>query len=374
MKKTLAIMLAVLSLTASIVGCGGKESATEATTSAQTTTETEKQDSVETEAPVEETTKAVEPLDLTGLWVQENPAEESYMAAEIKEEGVIGVFFVIQGDDTPWTYWVGTYDAPTDDKDKYSWVSESTYSGNGLLASSDSTKKFSYKDGKLSYPISIQGKSGTLTLVRGDWDTSNIPDSAFGSVKASQVDLKPLEIKDSQWFVKDGKWLYYYVTLHNPNEDIAIDLPSFRITARDANGVLLGTEDQTLSIIYPGQDFTHGVQAFSVDEVPEIVEFEVLEPEEYNLKKASVLDEYIPLEVVNAGARSDKVMGEISNPNSYDIDSAIVVAICKNKAGEIIDINTTFVDDVKAGTNTPFSMSSYVDDEIDSIECYANQW
>lgn len=167
---------------------------------------------------------------------------------------------------------------------------------------------------------------------------------------------------------------YNFLDVYNPNKDLVVEFPTIRITARDANGALLGTEDQTLSVIYPEQDFVHGFQAFEVEEIPETVEFEALKPEEYNLSKASVKEEYKPLEAVNVAVRSNKIVGEVNNPNNRNFENSVVTVICKNKAGEVVGIETTFVDDVKAGGNTPFEISVYDTSDIASFEAFANQW
>ena len=153
-----------------------------------------------------------------------------------------------------------------------------------------------------------------------------------------------------------------------------MNLPGFRITARDANGGLLGTTEQYLSVIYPGQDFVFGTQAFEVGSMPENVEFEPLAVEDYNLKNAGGMQEYKPLEVVNANLSSDNILGEINNPNDYDLDQVTLVAICRNAAGELIGVENTYVSDVKANATTPFSGYAYIEGEVASIECYANQW
>ena len=67
-------------------------------------------------------------------------------------------------------------------------------------------------------------------------------------------------------------------------------------------------------------------------------------------------------------------MGEISNPNDYAIDTVYVLAICRNENDEVVAIKSTFVDNVKAGENTPFSISLYSNKEIKSAVFYANQW
>lgn len=380
MKKNLKVLFTAI-LTVSLIGCGsasGNSGADSSQSKPESAGQSEKKDdsskSEDAAGKPAVSEEIPETADLTGLWVQENKDENNYMAAVIRDDGKIGVFFILEGDETPWTYWVGTYEVPADGKKEFSWISENTYDGNGLMASGDETKEFTYKDDKISYPITIQGESGTITLVRGEWDASGIPESVFTAEKAAKADFQNIEISDSGWFVKNNEWLYYYVVLHNPNDKIAVELPGFRVTARDADGMLLGTGDQYLSVIYPGQDFVYGSQAFSVDEMPDTVEFEMLETEDYNLKNISMMDEYKPLEVVNAGIKSEKLLGEINNPNDYDLDSAIIVAICRNSEGEVINIETTFADDIKAGKLTPFSTSIYLDENPDSVEFFANQW
>lgn len=315
------------------------------------------------------------PLELTGLWVQDNHAE-TYLAAKITQD-TIGVFFIMEGDDLPWTYWVGTFTAPSAATDTYQWESKNTYSGNGLLASNAEKKQFSYSKGKISFEVTMMGETATVFLERGEWDVSNIPVD-LEKVASSQptAEFKPLEILDSGYLLKNNEWLYYYVDLYNPNNDYAVEFPSIRITARDADNILLGTENQTLSIIYPNQHFIYGSQAFSVDAVPETVTFEAIEPDDYNIKNAATLEPYQPLEVVNTALRSDKIVGEIQNNNAQDYDMACIVALLKNSSGDLVGIESTFVNNVKANGTTPFDISLFLNGNmaIDNYDIFANLW
>lgn len=316
----------------------------------------------------------VESLDLTGLWIEDGKTEsETHMVATIRDDGKIGVFFILEDDPTPWTYWVGTYEAPQNNEKEYSWTSDSTYGGSGMLASSASTKDFKYSGGKLSYEVTINGNTRIVELIRGDWDTSNIPTSAFGSVNSSEKGIKNIEIKESSWYM-DGDYLYYFVVLHNANDEIAVEYPSFRITARDGNDVLLGTEEQTLSIIYPGQDFYYGSQAFSVDEVPTKVDIEMLPSENYHLKRANTLAEFKPLEVINTATRKDKFVGEISNPNNVSLDCVVVIVVGRDADGKVVYVDQTYVDNVGANSTVPFSVSNFGETDIPDVKYYANQW
>ena len=81
-----------------------------------------------------------------------------------------------------------------------------------------------------------------------------------------------LDIAESGYTMIEGGFLYCSVKVHNPNTDLAILYPTIRITARDASGALLGTQDQTLSTIYPQQDFWYSGQLLQVDEAPSSVD------------------------------------------------------------------------------------------------------
>lgn len=139
MKKIMTLMLAVI-LCVGLVACGGGGNDDQAA----------------------ETPKA--PLDLTGTWA---PADkgDSYQEAVIKD-GTIEINWVSDGGDTKSLYWAGTYVAPTDPTDEYSWTSENDKekTGGALMASGDGTKEFKYKDGVLSYEASAMGTTKTVKL------------------------------------------------------------------------------------------------------------------------------------------------------------------------------------------------------------------
>ncbi len=194
------------------------------------------------------------------------------------------------------------------------------------------------------------------------------------SSRKESSDFEGLKIVASGWYL-DGKYLKYYIDLYNPSDSITVDLPKYSVTARDANGVLLGNRDHTLSIIYPGQHFIYGSQGFSVDEEPSTVEFEPLAYKDYNLKDVSITGEYEPLEVVNTAIRSDKLVGEVSNPGTKTYDKVIVVALSKDESGTLIFVDSTFVDDVKPGESVAFDISHWKKlDENSVVEYYAYEW
>lgn len=149
MKKKIVAMLLVGAMALSITACGG-----------------DAEPSKNNETKTESTTEKKEPLDLTGTWKSEE-VEGSYQEATISDSA-IEINWVSDGGNTKSLYWAGTYVAPTESTDEYSWVSENDKekTGTALLASSDDTKDFTYKDGVISYEASAMGTTKKVELTK----------------------------------------------------------------------------------------------------------------------------------------------------------------------------------------------------------------
>lgn len=149
MKKKIVAMLLVGAMTLSITACSGGA-----------------EPSKDTETKTEATTEKKEPLDLTGTWKSEE-VEGSYQEATISDSA-IEINWVSDGGNTKSLYWAGTYVAPTESTDEYSWISENDKekTGTALLASSDDTKDFTYKDGVISYEASAMGTTKKVELTK----------------------------------------------------------------------------------------------------------------------------------------------------------------------------------------------------------------
>lgn len=143
-RRTLALLLGVV-MAFGLTACGGDS------------------------APSEETTADTkEPLNLEGVWGVE-PAEDGTTIQAIISGETIEVNWVASGEN--WLYWSGSYEAPTESSDTYSWTSQADGKAkNSLLGSSEDTKEFTYKNGILSCEVTLyEGESsetGTLELKR----------------------------------------------------------------------------------------------------------------------------------------------------------------------------------------------------------------
>ncbi len=150
MKKLLTLLLiAVMSLSITACSSDKKESSSTKEATKQVTKKKEKK---------------VDPLDLKGTW-QCDPVDGTYMKATITDN-VIEIDWVMDEGKTNATYWVGSYGAPTTATNEYSWTSNNDHekTETALLASSDDTKVFNYKDGIISFTASMQGVTKTIEL------------------------------------------------------------------------------------------------------------------------------------------------------------------------------------------------------------------
>lgn len=172
-------------------------------------------------------------------------------------------------------------------------------------------------------------------------------------------------------------YLHYAVILHNNSEDTLIEYPEIRITARDADGGILGVETMVFGALYPQQDLVYGSLGSAVDEVPASVEITFIDPEYYNMSNVDA-DSYLPLVVQNTKIKNDgyssTLVGEVYNPYSYDLSSAAVTVIYRDEDGKLLAGETGYCDYIPAGESAPFEM--YILDDLmgASYEVYAMPW
>ncbi len=167
MKKKILVFMMAVAMSLSIIACGGSKDS----------------DNPETKQEVAEVEK---PTDLTGTWKSEEN-NGSYQEAIITADS-IEINWVSDGGDTKSIYWIGTYEAPTEAVDEYSWTSErdKEATDTALLASTDDTKDFTYKDGVISYEASALGTTTKVELKKQKETTTN---NTGNTAESHNVDL-----------------------------------------------------------------------------------------------------------------------------------------------------------------------------------------
>ena len=379
-RRVFAFALAIVLGTTLITGCGGgsgsSPSQQEPTPNAQDETNTEEKD--EKNIASEET---VEPLDLTGNWAQKGKEGSDSFQAGYIQDGIIELFWISDGGETHMLYWSGSYEAPTSAEEEYTWEStnDKTKTDSALMASSDDTKTFEYKNGEISYEVSLMGQTGTVTLVRSDNDYSSFAPAGGSSGEAQ--DGQQIELVESGYSVKsnDGNVsVYYAVKIHNPNEEYAVEFPKIQITARSEDGKILKTEEQVLNSIAANDTIVYGSSVIYEGEEADSVEISVSNgKDDYMHQSGSGVIHQEELVVSNVseniGEYNRTYTGEVTNNSTEDLSMVAVIVIYKN-GDEMIGGNATYVDDLSSGSTKPFEISEYSDLEYESFEIYALQW
>ena len=192
---------------------------------------------------------------------------------------------------------------------------------------------------------------------------------------------KELKLVDCGYSYIDG-YLYYAVVIKNPNEDIMMEFPSLRITARDEEGNVIATEDQTFGEIHAGQTFEYASLGLELSEAPTNVDFEILPFDDYGIieEDSSEYANIKKLTVNNVTASVDSIgwptySGEIVNDNEYDISSVAVSVLYRDSDNKLIGGDTTYVDNVVANGKTPFTLDVMTDQfKYESYEIFVNLW
>lgn len=109
-----------------------------------------------------------EPPNLLGDWKQSNSAsKDDAMIATISGD-IIEIYW--SSPDSQSLYWSGSFVAPTEPGNEYSWTSNNDHekTDSAILASSDDTKEFIYKNGELSFSASATGTTMTVRMKKVD--------------------------------------------------------------------------------------------------------------------------------------------------------------------------------------------------------------
>ncbi len=155
--KKMAAAAACFALALALTGCGGGETA---------------QPEAQGDAPAQEQ-QAQEPepapapnLSLDGVWTFDGADGTKNAISAIIEGDTIKVTFNLEGG--PMVYWAGTYDAPASPDDAHQWtsVNDKSITGASFMGSGADTKDFSYKNGVLSFEVTIQGDTAQVDMTK----------------------------------------------------------------------------------------------------------------------------------------------------------------------------------------------------------------
>ena len=182
-----------------------------------------------------------------------------------------------------------------------------------------------------------------------------------------------IEIKEVG-YTRSSSYLTCVVTISNSSQK-AIEYPSFRVTAYDKDGKILGSEERVLSLLYPNHIMVDEGTLIKMSEELDKIEVTMLKPDDYKIKDVSTLEhpQYNEMKCQNISVNSDKVTGEVYNPNDYKMEQAKITIVFRDGNNKIINSESTFIDNIPANGKVPFDISlpsdTIVTDKIEATAC-----
>jgi hypothetical protein len=207
--------------------------------------------------------------------------------------------------------------------------------------------------------------------------TAAVPEAATEPAAAATValpagapaDAQPLEIVGSGFGV--GRFgAGWGLVVHNPNTTYALVGSRYTLTARDADGNTLSSEEGSLPLLLPGQRLGVG-GALQVDDEEAVAALEVtVQMGEFVAGATSSL---ITAEnvVYTAGNFSDEVSGTLVNPFATEIAGVRVAAVAFDAADNIIGGGTTILAALPAQGRAAVTVPVTVGGEPARVELFA---
>ncbi len=162
---------------------------------------------------------------------------------------------------------------------------------------------------------------------------------------------------------KDKCYVKYAYEVKNEN-NVDIDFPKLKVTARDESGAILFSDEVVCSYLSAGDTEAGSMMATSQKE-PASFEIVGVVPDEYNIiRNPSVERKSTDFEVFNVSIQGSSVTGEVKNVSSIDYDDGVIItAIFRDKDGHIITGATSsgMFDKVAAGETTTFDIQCLFD-------------
>lgn len=191
---------------------------------------------------------------------------------------------------------------------------------------------------------------------------------------------KELVIEESGYYLSSdtSPYVMYGVKLTNPNEKYYVEFPVISVTSYDAEGNILGTSEQTLFTIAPGETIEFASQADCNQVAPANVEFKVTNLEEDYIEgdcpKVTEGIEVVDGNVVQNGSGIGyRATGFVKNNRDEDIDNAMVSVLFYS--GEtLVGGQMGFANNIPAGQQVPFDNFIYSVPTYDSFKIVAMEW
>lgn len=354
-------------------------------------------------ASAESENAPAETLNLEGSWIAEVQGSDYYLAGFIKDN-LIELHWVSSYDQNGSVYWAGSYKAPKDKPDTYTWEStrNDPIMNTSAYASVDASRSFTYADGKLTLAGSSTGAETVLIPSETDYsylavevseEEQQAAEDAAKAAEAEQAsadairaaeeeEVEDIVLVDSGYSVESlgggNSLIYYAVEIENPNTYNAIVSPNIDITVLDKDGRVLTKQNRSLFAVAPGDRFFFGDAINCPKGSPADVEITV-ENNDYDFKtfEGSGIHSVKDFSVGEVSEEKEggqvHFSGTITNDSAADLENVIATVVFK-KDGSIVGGVTGEIGSMAAGESADFDIATKSDfSDYDSYEVYVTQ-
>lgn len=191
-----------------------------------------------------------------------------------------------------------------------------------------------------------------------------------------------LTIDESSWYMtpdsySNGVYIHYAAMISN-NSGTAVEYPGIRVTAKNNENTVLGTDNMTGSCIMPGDriilnNFISAADCNASD-VSDVI-FAICNGDpDSSLSSATSNDFIITGVKEHKDAFFPNVTGEITSKYSENMSTISISAVFRNKR-KLVAAETTYINDLHPNTPTAFQFNILSDvPEYDSVEVVAKPW
>ena len=182
---------------------------------------------------------------------------------------------------------------------------------------------------------------------------------------------------ESSYVWNDTIYVNYIGLIYNPNKEKVALFPKLIATAKNTDGTILATDEQTGTVVMPGDTVPIiGRMSIVSSEIQEdsYVSYEVecksFGDDSFIYSSARTTDFAISNVSEHSGSR-DSVTGEIKNNFSEDATMLKIVAIFR-KNNNIVGVESTYMDDLSVNQSKAFEIDGLLEfPEHDSVEVVA---
>lgn len=197
--------------------------------------------------------------------------------------------------------------------------------------------------------------------------------------KKKKTQSDQIELQDKGYYVDvtdDTVYVVFWGKLHNTSKTKAIEYPKITATAKDENGTILGTQEQTGIYISPNDSVVLTTLMDCGSTTPTSVDITVEKPEFTNLDTVASSNFTVENLAEVPSDLGTKVTGQITYNGKKDLDSIAVTAVYK-KGDTSVYAEATYLDnEITNGSTTPFEITPMIENvpDHDSIDIYVQEW